>query len=413
MKSHDVVIIGGGPAASVSALHLLEAGLTPVILEKETFPRYHIGESLTGECGGILKRLGLTQQMSARRYPIKYGVNVYGPEGKNTFWVGVQERDAANQLRPTWTWQVRRSTFDQMLLEEAIARGAVFLPCRAVDPIVEADAVKGVRFATPQGALEDLRADVVLDASGQATFLASRGVTSRKERGSYDKQVAFFSQVVGALRDPGEASGNTLIFYRQKNHWAWFIPLDDEVVSVGVVVPSDYYKQHKLSQEAFLRQELYSLNTELSKRLLNVQFVEEVRSISNYSYRIRHFTGKGFLCVGDSHRFVDPIFSFGVFFATKEAEYAAHAVQQYCAGKHREAANPFAHYEQFVDKGQDIIQDLIDCFWEFPLAFLIFVHHRYQEDMIDLFAGRLYGEEADQSQGVKGMRRLLASHQWK
>src|SRR5262245_39849804 len=123
-KRHEVVIVGGGPAGAASALYLLEAGITPIILEKETFPRYHIGESLTGEVGGTLRKLGLAQRMQADGHPIKHGVTVYGTGGKNSFWVEVQERGSDDKLRPTWTWQVRRSTFDRMLLDVAIERGA-------------------------------------------------------------------------------------------------------------------------------------------------------------------------------------------------------------------------------------------------------------------------------------------------
>jgi FADH2-dependent halogenase len=410
-KKHDVAIIGAGPGGAASALYLLQAGMKPIILEKEPFPRYHIGESLTGECGVCLRRLELEPWMAAARNPVKYGVTVYGAGGKNSFWVPVAQRLSKTEMQPLSTWQVRRSTFDQMLLDTAISRGAEFLPCEAVAPIVENDRVNGIRFRTPNGAGEDLKAEVVIDASGQGTFLANRGVTSPKERGPYDKQVAIFSQVAGAVRDPGEAAGNTLIFYQKKHHWAWFIPLDDEVVSVGVVVPSDYFKAQKLVKPEFLRQELLNLNPELAKRVTNLNFTEEVRSISNYSYHVKNFTGKGFLCVGDAHRFIDPIFSFGLYFAMKEAEFAAAAVAEYFAGKNRDAANPFAAYEQMADQGQDVVQDLVDCFWDFPLAFVIFVHQRYKLDIIDCFAGRIYGEYAQELEGVKGMRRLLATRQ--
>jgi len=412
-KKHDVVIIGAGPGGTGSALFLQQAGIKPVILEKEPFPRYHIGESLTGECGFCLRRLGLESIMTAEQNPIKYGVTVYGAGGKNSFWVPVAERISKTEMREQSTWQVRRSRFDQLLLDAAIARGAEFLPCEAVAPLVEDDGVVGIRYRTPQGKIADLHSEVVMDASGQGTFLANRGVTSPKERGQYDKQIAVFSQVLNAVRDPGAAAGNTLIFYREKHHWAWFIPLDDEVTSVGVVVPSEYFKSQKLSKPDFLRQELCILNPELSKRVPDLNFLEEVRTISNYSYYVKHFTGKGFLCVGDSHRFIDPIFSFGLYFAMKEAEFATQAVTEYLAGGNRDAANPFAAYEKMVDQGQDVVQDLVDCFWDFPLAFVVFVHQRYTLDIIDCFAGRVYGEYAQNLPGVNGMRRLLASRQKK
>jgi len=262
----------------------------------------------------------------------------------------------------------------------------------AVAPLLNGDKVCGVRVRTNGGTVEDIASEVLVDASGQSTFLSNAGVIGEKVRGNYDRQVAVFSQVTGAIRDPGAAGGNTLIFYRKKNHWAWFIPLDEQVVSVGIVVPADYYREKKESKDQFLRNELHQLNPELMRRLPKIDFIEEVRGISNYSYRISNFTGKGFLAVGDAHRFIDPVFSFGVFFAMKEAEYAAAAIASFFADSKREQSNPFADYERLCDRGQDNIQDLIDAFWEHPYAFSMLAHHRYPEDVIHMFAGRVYDE---------------------
>lgn len=408
MKNHDVVVIGAGPGGAASALYLLNAGLKPVILEQESFPRYHIGESLTGECGNCLRELGLEARMQSVGWPVKYGVTVYGAEAKNSFWVPVQRRNQQDQLEPASTWQVRRSDFDRMLLETAVARGAKLITGRALQPIVDGDRVKGVTYQTSAGAVQDLHGDVLIDASGQATFLASRSrLTSPKERGRYDRQIAIFTQVTGARRDAGDASGNTLIFTRQQYHWSWFIPLDDAVTSVGVVVPAEYFKSQNVSPEEFLRKELCTLNPELARRLADVTFVEPVRTISNYSYHVREFTGKGYLCVGDAHRFIDPIFSFGVYFAIKEASMAARAILQVLSSGREPVGNPFAEYQMLVERGQDVIQDLLDCFWMHPLVFMIFAHYQYREGMIDLFAGRIYAEDVAQSPIVQAIRSRL------
>jgi len=405
-KKHDVIIVGGGPAGAASALYLLKNGIKPLLLEKERFPRFHIGESLTGEVGGSLRALGLEDWMESMKWPVKHGVNVYGPNGKNSFWVPVKRRDQDKNLLDTTTWQVRRSTFDQKLLDTAVERGAELIPCRAVGAMLEGDGVTGVKIRTPEGKMEDLKAEVVVDASGQSTFLANAGAAmGGKGRGSYDKQLAVFSQVVNAVRDPGEAGGNTLIFYRQKNHWAWFIPLDDEVTSVGVVVPSEYYNSQKLSKHDFLLRELQTLNCELARRLPDLTFVEDVYTASNYSYHIKQYTGKSFLCVGDSHRFIDPIFSFGVNFALKDGEFATQAIMQYLSGETKNDENPFADYQIRSERGQDIIQDLVDVFWERPLPFVMLLHHRHREGMIDMFAGRIFNDDIVDSPALHAMRK--------
>jgi 1H-pyrrole-2-carbonyl-[peptidyl-carrier protein] brominase len=388
----DVAIIGSGPGGSATAMFLAQTGLRVTMIEKAQSPRYHIGESLTGECGNSLRALGFEQEMTERRHPLKYGVTVYGPGGKNSFWVPVKGWHPESGLFDSHTWSVRRSDFDHMLFTAAAARGVSVIQADAVAPLLNGTAVRGVRVRTNGGKVEDIVSEVLVDASGQATFLSNARVTGEKVRGNYDRQVAVFSQVGGAIRDPGAAGGNTLIFHREKNHWAWFIPLDDQVVSVGVVVPGDYYRAKNESKHQFLLRELHQLNPELARRLPQIEFVEEVRGICNYSYRLLNFTGKGFLCVGDSHRFIDPVFSFGVFFAMKEAEYAATSIASFFADPKRELPNPFADYEQLCDRGQDNVQDLIDAFWDHPSAFHMLAHHRYPEDTVHIFAGRVYNE---------------------
>jgi len=406
-KTHDVIIVGGGPAGTVTALNLLKNGIKPLIVERDPFPRYHIGESLTGEVGGRLRELGLEDRLKQSNYPIKHGVTVYGPNGQNTFWVPVMRRGEDGQLHATTTWQVRRSEFDQMLLDAAVERGATLLRARADAPLLDDDRVVGLRVRNNDGTTEDLFSRVLVDASGQCTFLAnSDAPTGEKYRGRYDKQVAVFSQVRGTIRDPGDASGNTIIFYKNKAHWAWFIPLDDDIVSVGVVVPGQYFASQNLSKHDFLCQELRTLNSELTRRVPNLDFCEDVHSASNYSYHVKEFTGPGFLCVGDSHRFVDPIFSFGVNFAFHEARLASQAITEFLGSEAPVTGNPFLGYQQRVERAQDAIQDLVDVFWDHPLPFVILVHHqRHREGMIDLFAGRIFSDNIVDNEALQALRR--------
>lgn len=405
MKKNDVVIVGGGPGGTCTALHLAEHGISSTIVERVQFPRYHIGESMTGECGAAIRRLGLEAEMLQRNHPVKYGVSVYGPDGKNTFWVPVMKRGEDGGLHEASTWQVRRSEFDKMLLDEAAKRGSTVIEGSAVDVIKTDGRVEGVRVKTVDGEVSDIHARVVVDASGQSTFLARCGLTSEKHRGNYDSQIAIFSQVSGAVRDDGPAGGNTLIFYKQKNHWAWFIPIDDDVVSVGVVVPNEHFKATGESLHDFLVRELKELHPEFVARLQHSELVEDVRACSNYSYDIDRFTGPGYLCVGDSHRFVDPVFSFGLHFAVKEAEFAASAIVDYLNGRTENEANPFAEYERLATGGMDVIQDLIDCFWDHPLPFVLITHMKHREDMIDLFAGRVYLN--NEPKGLTALRDVL------
>ncbi len=402
-----VVIVGGGPAGAASAMFLAAHGIKSVIVEKERFPRYHIGESMSGECGAMVRMLGLEAEMGRHDFPIKRGLTVYGTKGRNSWFVPVMGRDDDWKLFPQHTWQVRRAVFDKIMLDAAVARGATLLRGEAVRPIRGDDgSVRGVVVRDSEGALLTVESELVLDCSGQATFLANAGVTGPKYTGNYDKQIAIFSQVEGAIRnEDGPNRDDTLIFYQKKYHWSWFIPIDSQAVSVGVVIPAAYFKEKKETKAQFLARELHELNPEMKRRIPEVKLIEETRSIPNYSFQVRRFGGKGFLCVGDSHRFIDPIFSFGLYVSIREARETANAAKAYLEGVGRDCANPFAAHEVQIEKGIDILEDMMDTFWEYPLAFAQMLHRVHYEETLDIFAGRLY--ERQPSNCVKAMRGLL------
>jgi flavin-dependent dehydrogenase len=396
-RTADVVVIGGGPAGSTVALRLLELGITPLIVEREAFPRYHIGESMTGECGAIVRDLGFGDQMNGAGHPVKNGVNVFGTRGNQDWWVPVMRRDEEG-LHDQVTWQVRRSVFDSMLLNAAVKKGAQLVHGRATDPIVDDDgAITGIKVLTEGGREISIGADLTLDCSGQASFLANKHVTGPKYLGAYDKQIAVFSQVADYQRDdsPGERSkqpGNTHIFYTKKYHWAWAIPIDDEVTSIGIVIPAAYFREKKESRDDFVRREIHELNRGLADRVPKGDLVEPAHTIPNYSFQVRKFAGPGYMCIGDAHRFVDPIFSFGLYVAMREAGMAATAAARYLEGEGRDSDDPFHDHMVLAEKGIDVLEDVLDTFWENPLAFAYIVHSRHRGSLTDVFAGRIYDD---------------------
>jgi FADH2-dependent halogenase len=403
----SVVVVGGGPAGSVVAACLAARGIPTTVLEHETFPRFHIGESLTGECGALLRRLGLEDQMDAAGHPVKWGVSVFGSGGRNRFWVPVMQVTEDGGRAEASTWQVRRSEFDRQLLDHARSLGADVRDGTAIAPLSGGDGrVRGVR-AEVDGATVDLAAEFVVDASGSRCFLARAGVAGRKTPGPYVRQVAIFTHVLGATRDDGPAGGNTLIFYDRPDHWAWFIPIDAEVVSVGVVVPAAYYTAADESPADFLGRQLLELNPALAERTGGATFVMDPHVKANYSYRVDPFAGPGWICVGDSHRFTDPIFSFGVHLASHEAERAAATIAAELAAP---SANgrALAEYAAWCEGGQDTVAALIDSFWSHPLAFGWLLQDRHRDELIDLFAGRVY-DVPDPAPGLAALKRLAAA----
>ena len=389
----DVVIVGGGPGGCTASLFLEQRGIQSVIVEKDEFPRFHIGESMTGEAGAIVRRLGLEERMKKQGYPVKFATEVYGKGGKNKFRVNVMSRSDKGLDRAS-TWQVRRSDFDSILFETAIERGATHIRGTAKKPIVDRDGrVTGVSVELADGDTLDINASMVIDASGRGTWAHRIGLTGPKGKGNYATQTAAFSHVRGAVRDEGDDQGNTLIFYKSHLHWGWFIPIDDEITSVGIVAPNTHFRDFGGSVEEFYEAEVRSLNPELWRRLEDVELVQPVRSTANFSYEVSEYVGDGFMCVGDSHRFIDPIFSFGLYVTMAEAEKAAAAITEQMAGTNGEALDEFV---AFAERGQNNLQALVDGFWTNPLAFGYMVHHsEYADNFTDLFAGRIYDEEAN------------------
>ena len=177
-----------------------------------------------------------------------------------------------------------------------------------------------------------------------------------------------------------------------------------ELMSVGVVLPTASYKQHGDTPEEVMQWGLEQLNPDLTERMAGAEQVEPVRVIRNYSYRVEPFTGPGWVCVGDSHRFADPIFSFGVSIAMKEGIEAARAIANALrTGDHRSAFQPF---EEFADRGHEAVFDFVRYFWRVPAFFSYQLRGPRRQEIIRMFAGDLYGEEFPV---LASMRKSLAS----
>jgi len=387
----EVLIIGGGPAGAASAMNLLREGFQPVIIEAEIFPRFHIGESLTTECVDALSRLGLDQQLEELSAPRKTGVRIFSKNPENSFFVGAGD-----------AWQVERSRFDKMMLDQAIERGARLL-CGRVTSIRHHEGNWKLAVRTDKGE-EELAARFVIDASGQQRFSQKRGLFGEAIEGDYARQISFYSQFEGVARNDSDGF-DTLIFHREHHEWAWMIPLSESVTSIGLVVPVEDFRKSELSKEDFLEQGLAAFSEPLKLRAHAVSQVGEVGAVSNYSFSINEYSQNGLFCVGDSHRFIDPIFSFGVQFAVVEAEYVAKAIAA-CAEQKCAAWQPIHDdYMKTTTAAQDVIQDLLSYFWAYPWGFANMAHQRYPEEFLEIFAGRIYEVEA--GEGLTHIRKAL------
>jgi len=378
----DVIVVGAGPGGSATAMLLAERGLSVLVLERDAFPRYHVGESLTGTAGDFIARHGLRADMERLGFPDKPGVKVVGRGARSEFYVPV--------LRPTW--QVRRAEFDDLLLERAKAAGAVHRRGVAREVIRDGDRVTGLVVSEEGEPRQEIHASLVVDASGQGAFLSRQGVAGPRRVEAFNRQIALYSQFEGVEPDEGERRDATVIFYRDTYHWAWLIPVGGGTVSIGVVLPITTYKLRGDSPEAVMQWGLSQLNPELTRRSAGATQTEIMRITRNYSYRVDPFVGPGWLCVGDAHRFTDPIFSFGVSFALTEAQAAADAIASALDQPSREA-ECLERYAGYCTRGQDRAAQLVRYFWKFPAFFAFMSRGEYRDDILRLLAGDCFSVE--------------------
>lgn len=366
MQEHfaDVLIIGGGPAGATAAAVLAAAGTRTVVFEKTRFPRFHIGESLLPANLPLFERLGVHQQVADIAMP-KYGVEFVSP------W---HERPTTLEFAEGWNkaipsaYQVRRSDFDKILLDNAQAKGADVREEHRVSNVEFLPDHGGARVTVqdPGGQSQVWRTRFVLDASGRDTFLATR--FKAKQKNPKHNSSALFAHVSGAERLCGRHEGNISIFWFEHG-WFWFIPLPDGVTSVGAVCWPYYLKSRKTDLQQFFH-DTVALCPPLAQRLAQAQLVSEVHATGNYSYSSDRSHGASYLLLGDAYAFVDPVFSSGVFLAMNSAEVGARTVLD-CLRNPAAAPAALQRFDRTMRKG--------------PREFSWFIYRVTNPAMRDLF----------------------------
>jgi flavin-dependent dehydrogenase len=322
----EVVVIGGGPAGSTVATLLAQHGCRVQLFERERFPRFHIGESLIPETYWVLQRLKMLDKMKQSHFVKKYSVQFVNAAGKLSapFYFHDNKPHECSQ-----TWQVVRSEFDQMMLRNAQEQGVdVRQPVRVLEVLFDGEGNRavGVRIQNEDGSREDIRAKVVVDASGQSAMLATR--FKLRVWDPVLNKGAVWTYWENAYRDAGRDEGATIVIQTtNKKGWWWYIPQHDNIVSLGVVAPFDYLFKNRGSHEQIYSEEVEACPA-VKGRLANARQVTGYFATKDYSYRSTAVAGDGWVLIGDAFGFLDPLYSSGVLLALKSGELAADAIAE-------------------------------------------------------------------------------------
>ena len=365
-SNHDVLIIGGGPSGTGTAAILAEYGHKVLVLEREKFPRYHIGESLIPFTFGPLERLGLIPKMRKSHFIKKYSVSFVQPDGKRSqpfYFFNRYDRETIAQ-----SWQVLRSEFDQMLAEHARERGAEVREETTVTQLLKNDSgrVIGVEVKNKDGSIEHLFAKLVIDASGKEAFASNR--LGWRIGDPYLNKVAVWTYYKGSKRGEGIDEGATTIAFVPQKGWFWHIPQHDDMVSVGVVAEGKYLSRDGVKDPETMFQREIGENKWIEERLSTGTCTGEYWITSEYSRHSKYGASPGLLLVGDAFAFLDPVFSSGVMLALKSAVLAGEAVHKALVD---DDVSPqrFTEYAALIREGIENMRKLVYAFYEPNFSF--------------------------------------------
>jgi len=394
--TYDTIIIGGGPAGSTVATLVAEHGHRVLLLERATTPQFKIGESLIPATYWTFKRLGMLEKLRTSHFPQKYSVQFYSRTGKgSTPFYFFQ----TNPHESAVTWQVLRSEFDEMLLDNAKEKGVEVRRGVGVREVLfDRDTATGVVTQHTDGTRETLNATVIVDSTGQRSLIGKQLNLNTIEPNL--KMASLFTHYEGGHRDEGIDEGATLILHTEaKDSWFWSIPLPYNRTSIGVVGELDYLLQNrrdangKLDAQKIFDEELNKC-IPLKQRLETAKQLLPIQTTKDFSYRASRIAGNHWVLVGDAFGFLDPVYSTGLFLALKSGEMAADVIIEAFQKNDFSETQLGSFGPAFVD-GMEAFRKLVYAFYtkEFSFARFLSEYPEHQGGIVDILSGDVFRKD--------------------
>lgn len=398
-SKYDTIIIGGGPAGSTAATLIAQQGYRVLLLERESEPSFKIGESLIPSTYWTFKRLGMLEKLRASHFPQKYSVQFFTRTGKATNPFYFFE---TNPHESSVTWQVLRSEFDQMLLDNAVKKGVEVRRGVSVRQVLfDGEKAIGVTIQTTvNGNIQEkqqqtIHGTVIVDSTGQRSLIGRQLNLNTVD--PYLKKASLFTHYEGGYRDPGIDEGATLILHtEEKDSWFWSIPLPYNRTSVGVVGELDYLLQNrrdsdgKLDTQKIFEEELVKCQP-LKNRLDGAKKLFPIQTTKDFSYRASRIAGQNWLLIGDAFGFLDPVYSTGLFLALKSGELAADVIVDAFRENDFSEGQLGSFGQTFVD-GMEAFRKLVYAFYtkEFSFARFLSEYPEHLGGIVDILSGDVY-----------------------